>query len=101
MKKEWNEGKIRVMLLQPASNGRGLNLQDGGHTLIWYTIPWSLEEYTQTINRFYRQGQKHTVVVHHLLAHGTIDNKILSAVHKKDMSQEALLEAVRVTVENI
>lgn len=96
---EWNAGKIPVMLLQPASAGHGLNLQDGGHTLIWYTIPWSLEEYLQTNARLHRQGQQHTVVIHHLLTYGTIDHKILASIKKKDMSQQALLEAVRYVVE--
>lgn len=98
MIKQWNEGKIKTLLLQPASAGHGLNLQHGGHTLIWYTLPWSLELYKQTVARLHRQGQNHSVVVHHLLTHGTIDNKILNAIHKKDISQENLLEAVRVTV---
>lgn len=100
MKKDWNDGKIPVMLLQPASNGKGLNLQYGGHTLIWYTIPWSLEEYIQTTARLYRQGQNHTVIIHHLLTHETIDLKILDAIHHKDVSQNNLLEAVRVTVDD-
>lgn len=96
---EWNAGNIPVMLLQPASAGHGLNLQDGGHTLIWYTIPWSLEEYLQTNARLYRQGQQYPVVIHHLLTHGTIDHKILQSINKKDLSQQALLEAVKFVVD--
>lgn len=96
---EWNAGNIPVMLLQPASAGHGLNLQDGGHTLIWYTVPWSLEEYLQTNARLYRQGQQHPVVIHHLLTAGTIDQKILASIEKKDMSQQALLDAVRYIVD--
>lgn len=96
---EWNAGNIPVMLLQPASAGHGLNLQDGGHTLVWYTVPWSLEEYLQTNARLYRQGQQYPVVIHHLLTDGTIDHKILKSIEKKDLSQQALLDAVRFVVE--
>lgn len=99
MKQAWNNREIPVMLLQPASYGAGLNLQDGGHTLIWYTIPWSLEQYLQTNTRIYRQGQNQPVVVHHLLTKDTIDAKILAAIQQKDMSEKALLEAVKVTIE--
>lgn len=92
----WNRSEIPVMLLQPASAGHGLNLQEGdGHTLIWYTIPWSLEEYLQCNARLYRQGQKNPVVIHHVLCANTIDNKIKDAVENKDMSQRRLLAAVR------
>lgn len=101
MKNAWNTGKYRVMLINPASSGHGLNIQDGGHTLIFYTIPWSLELYTQVIKRLHRQGQKHPVVVHHLLTQGTIDSRILDSVRKKDVSEKALLEAVRVTIEDM
>ena len=96
---EWNAGNIPVMLLQPASAGHGLNLQEGGHTLIWYTVPWSLEEYLQTNARLYRQGQKNPVVIHHLLTHNTIDQKILASIERKDLSQQALLDAVKFVVE--
>ena len=82
------------MLLQPASAGHGLNLQEGGHTLIWYTIPWSLEEYQQTNARLYRQGQTDPVVIHHILTKGTIDEQVLKAIDKKDMSQSQLIDAV-------
>lgn len=94
MLRAWNAGKIPVMLLQPASAGHGLNLQQGGHTLIWYTIPWSLEEYQQTNARLYRQGQTQPVVIHHILTKGTIDEQVLRAIDKKDMSQEQLIDAV-------
>lgn len=97
---DWNDGKIPVMLIQPASAGHGLNLQQGGHTLIWYTIPWSLEEYQQCNARVYRQGQTQPVVIHHLMTDGTIDKRILAALARKDVSQRALLEAVRLTLED-
>lgn len=94
MIRAWNAGQIPVMLLQPASAGHGLNLQEGGHTLIWYTIPWSLEEYQQTNARLYRQGQTDPVVIHHILTKGTIDEQVLKAIDKKDMSQSQLIDAV-------
>lgn len=90
----WNDGKIPVMLIQPASCGHGINLQYGGHTLVWYTIPWSLEHYIQTCGRIARQGQPKPVVIHHLLTKGTIDSRILNAIEKKDTSEKALLEAI-------
>lgn len=94
----WNRGEIPVMLLQPASAGHGLNLQQGGHTLIWYTVPWSLEEYLQCNARLYRQGQKEHTVIHHILCEGTIDRQIRRTLEKKDASQEALMEAVRAQI---
>ena len=94
----WNRGEIPIMLLQPASAGHGINIQDGGHTLVWYTLPWSLEHYIQTNGRLNRQGQKHPVVIHHLITYGTIDTKILSAINKKDMSEKELLDAISATI---
>lgn len=92
----WNRSEIPVMLLQPASAGHGLNLQEGdGHTLVWYTIPWSLEEYLQCNARLYRQGQRNPVVIHHVLCANTIDVDIKDAIEGKDMSQRRLLAAVR------
>lgn len=96
----WNAGQIPVMLLQPAAAGHGINIQDGGHTLIWYTLPWSLEEYIQTNGRLNRQGQKYPVMIHHLLTHGTIDKRILSALKNKDMSERTLLNAVAMTIDD-
>lgn len=94
----WNRGEIPVMLLQPASAGHGLNLQQGGHTLIWYTVPWSLEEYLQCNARLYRQGQSEHTVIHHVLCEGTIDKQIRRALDKKDASQSALMEAVKAQI---
>lgn len=94
----WNRGEIPVMLLQPASAGHGLNLQQGGHTLIWYTVPWSLEEYLQCNARLYRQGQNEHTVIHHILCEGTIDTQIRRALAKKDASQSALMEAVKAQI---
>lgn len=94
---DWNAGKIQVGLIHPASAGHGLNLQDGGNTLIWYSIPWSLELYQQTNARLYRQGQKSkTVFIHHIFAEKTVDEKVLQAVDNKAVTQEALLDALKI-----
>ena len=95
--RDWNEGKIPIAILHPSS-GHGLNLQQGGHLLIWYSLVWSLELYQQTIGRIYRQGQEDTVVVQHIVTRGTIDEDILAALEKKDTSQEALLAAVKARI---
>ena len=94
---DWNDGKIPVAVIHPASAGHGLNLQAGGSTLIWFGLTWSLELYQQTNARLWRQGQKSaTVVIHHIIAENTIDELILKALHKKEKSQNALIDAVRV-----
>lgn len=97
---DWNLGNIPIMLLQPASAGHGINIQDGGHTLVWYTLPWSLEHYIQTCGRLNRQGQKHPVVIHHLITAETIDKHILNAIQKKDISERALMEAVAASIDD-
>lgn len=91
----WNEGQIPVAVIHPASAGHGLNLQAGGSTLVWFGLTWSLELYQQTNARLYRQGQKETVVIHHLVAKGTIDERVMKALKEKDMTQAALIDAVR------
>lgn len=98
MQDAWNQKKIPVMLAQPASTGHGLNIQDGGHTLIWYTIPTSLEEYQQCNARLWRQGQKEPVIIHHLLTKGTIDRHLLWNNKNKDTSQRSLINAVRLSL---
>ena len=96
---DWNDGKIPVAVIHPASAGHGLNLQAGGSTLIWFGLTWSLELYQQTNARLWRQGQKSaTVVIHHIVTENTIDELILKALHKKEKSQNALIDAVRVTL---
>ena len=95
MKDAWNRGEYKVMLLQPASNCHGINLQEGGSTLIWYSIPWSLEHYLQTIGRLYRKGQKQPVVIHRIIAQNTFDEAVAKGLAQKDFGNEALLEAVR------
>lgn len=92
---DWNKGKIPVALIHPASAGHGLNLQQGGSTLVWFGLTWSLELYQQTNGRLYRQGQKNTVVIQHIVTKGSIDEQILKALEKKNKTQEDLIEAVK------
>ena len=96
--RRWNEGKIPVGLIHPASAGHGLNLQSGGNILVWFGLTWSLELYRQTVARLWRQGQKETVSVIHILAAKTIDEQIMHALETKDHTQKALIDAVRAEV---
>ena len=98
---EWNEGKIPLLLAHPASAGHGLNLQAGGHIIIWFGLPWSLELYQQANARLFRQGQTETVIVHHLIARHTIEERVLQVLTAKDKTQDDLLKAVRVSVQEI
>lgn len=98
---KWNKGKIPVMLLQPASAGFGINLQQGGHTLVWYTLPLSLEQYIQTNGRLARQGQKYPVVIHQLITNKTVDERILYSLHHKDLTQTNLMKAVQFTLDSL
>lgn len=91
----WNDGRIPLGLIHPASAGHGLNLQRGGHHLVWFTVPWSLELYQQTNARLARQGQEHPVSIHHLITAGTIDSHVMQAISRKDVTQSALIDAVR------
>ena len=94
--RKWNEGEIPVALAQPAGVGHGLNLQDGGSTLVWFGMTWSLELYSQTVDRLFRQGQKSsTVSVIHIITKGTIDERIVKALQSKDNTQSALMDAVK------
>lgn len=92
---DWNKGKIPVALIHPASAGHGLNLQAGGSTLIWFGLTWSLELYQQTNARLYRQGQDSTVVIHHILTKGTIDEDVMKALKAKERIQDALIDSVK------
>ena len=97
---DWNAGKIPVAVIHPASAGHGLNLQAGGSTLVWFGLTWSLELYQQTNARLWRQGQTaDTVVLHHIIAEGTIDERIMAALHKKEKTQTALIDAVKANLE--
>ncbi|TGE31312.1 DEAD/DEAH box helicase [Desulfosporosinus sp. Sb-LF] len=96
---DWNAGTIPVALAHPASAGHGLNLQAGGHIIIWFGIPWSLELYQQANGRLYRQGQNEAVIIHHIVTSGTIDEDVIKALDRKDTGQAALLEAVKARVD--
>jgi SNF2 family DNA or RNA helicase len=96
---DWNAGKIPAAIIHPASAGHGLNLQTGGSTLIWFGLTWSLELYQQTNARLHRQGQKDTVVIHHIIAKGTIDEDVMKALRKKEKTQDALINAVKANLE--
>ena len=93
--KDWNEGRIPVALIHPASAGHGLNIQQGGHILIWFGLTWSLELYQQANARLWRQGQKQTVTIHHIVTKNTVDEDVLAALAGKDVTQEKLIAAVK------
>jgi SNF2 family DNA or RNA helicase len=93
--KKWNDGEIQVALLHPASAGHGLNLQYGGNIIVWFGLTWSLELYQQANARLHRQGQKETVIIHHLIAKGTVDEDVMNALANKEINQDMLLEAVK------
>ncbi|MEW6943611.1 DEAD/DEAH box helicase [Trueperella pyogenes] len=92
---DWNKGLIPVGLIHPASAGHGLNLQAGGHLIVWYTLTWSLELYQQLNARLHRQGQQHPVTITHLVAEDTIDARVLVSLTRKDATQAALVDAVK------
>ena len=96
--KDWNNGDISVVIIHPASAGHGLNLQAGGSTLVWFSLTWNLELYQQTNARLWRQGQKETVVVHHIITKDTIDENFMAALAKKEAGQTALLHAVKARI---
>lgn len=94
----WNRGEIPVAIAHPASIGHGLNLQDGGHIIIWYGLNWSLELYQQANERLNRPGQKHVCRVYHLVLKGTHDERVLQSLKNKDEGQAAAIEALRLDV---
>ena len=96
---DWNAGRIPVAIIHPASAGHGLNLQDGGSTLIWFGLTWSLELYQQTNARLHRQGQTDTVIIHHIITVGTIDEDVMKALKKKEKTQDSLISAVKANLE--
>lgn len=95
---DWNAGKIPVALIHPASAGHGLNLQEGGSTVVWFGLTWSLELYQQLNARLWRQGQRHTVVIQHIVTTGTQDEDIMAALSRKDLGQEAMYKAVKARI---
>jgi SNF2 family DNA or RNA helicase len=98
---EWNAGKIPLLLAHPASAGHGLNLQAGGNTIVWFGLTWSLELYEQANARLDRQGQTKRVIVHHLVAEGTIDERVAQAIEQKAQGQDALMEAVKARIKEL
>lgn len=95
----WNAGGVRMLLAHPASAGYGLNLQAGGNTVVWFGLTWSLEQYQQANARLYRQGQEKGVIVHHLVAKGTMDERVMAALQRKEAGQKELLDAVKARIE--
>lgn len=97
--KEWNFGKIPLLLAQPVSMGHGLNIQAGGHIIVWFGLNPSLELYQQANARLYRQGQKETVIIHRLITKGTIDEDVIRKLETKDARQDDLMEAVKARIQ--
>lgn len=96
--RDWNEGRIPILLAQPASMGHGLNLQAGGHIIVWYGLNWSLELYQQANARLYRQGQKNGVIIHRLIAKGTVDEDVIRRLESKDQTQGSLLQSLKARI---
>ena len=96
---KWNKGEIPVLLAHPASAGHGLNIQAGGSTLVWFGLTWSLELYQQMNARLWRQGQKETVIIHHIICEATIDKDVMDALKRKEKTQSALIDAVKANLE--
>ncbi len=99
--KDWNSGKVSVMVAHPASTGHGLNLQAGGNVIVWFGLTWSLELYQQANARLDRQGQKNGVIVHHIVTEGSMDESVMKAIENKSVGQNALLEAVKAKIEKV
>ncbi|MGG5338094.1 phage DNA helicase [Enterococcus pernyi] len=95
---KWNEGEIPLLLAHPQSAGHGLNLQQGGHIIVWFGLTWSLEFYQQANARLDRQGQQQPVIIHHLVTKGTIDEQVIKALQTKEVGQEALMSAVKAKI---
>ena len=98
---DWNKGEIPLLLCHPAGAGHGLNLQAGGSLIVWFGLPWSLELYQQANARLYRQGQTETVVINHIVAAGTMDERVLAVLQKKGSGQAGLIEALKARIEEV
>lgn len=96
---DWNAGKIPMLLCHPASAGHGLNLQAGGHIIVWFGLPWSLELYQQANDRLHRMGQKQGVIIHHIVALETLDERVMSVLAGRESTQRGLLDALKAYVE--
>lgn len=97
----WNNRELDILLAHPASAAYGLNLQDGGNHIIWFGLNWSLELYKQANARLYRQGQKETVIIHHLITEGSVDENVLYALQQKDQNQNRLLEILKARIKKV
>ena len=95
----WNRGEVDILLAHPASCAYGLNLQDGGHHVIWFGLTWSLEQYQQANKRLHRQGQQHPVIIHHLVVQGGVDEDVMAALQCKGDTQETLMQALKARIE--
>lgn len=93
--KAWNSGQAQILIAHPASAGYGLNLQDGGHIMVWYGLPWSLELYQQATARLKRQGQRYPVLVYHILTAGTVDEQVERSLQSKNMTQSTLMDVLK------
>lgn len=98
---DWNKGKIDILLAHPASTAYGLNLQDGGRHVIWFGLTWSLELYAQANKRLHRQGQQGEVIIHRLIAEGTRDEDVITALEDKGNTQESLLRSLKARIEKV
>ena len=99
MQDAWNKKEISALILQPQSSGHGINIQNGGHTIVWYTLPLSLEYYIQANARLHRQGQTETVIIHRILTKDTLDEHIMSkTLYNKEMALNDLLDAVQLKI---
>ena len=96
---DWNAGKIDVLLAHPASTAYGLNMQQGGHNIVWFGTGWNLEHYQQANARLHRQGQQHPVVVYKLICAGTVDERAAAAIEGKMGVQQSLLDSLKYLIE--
>jgi len=97
----WNAGEVDILLAHPASCAYGLNLQAGGHHIIWFGLTWSLEQYQQANKRLHRQGQQHPVIAHHLVVQESVDVDVMAALQAKGDTQECLMQALKARIEKV
>ncbi len=97
-KEDWDKGNIEILLAHPASAGHGLNLQQGGHIIVWFGLTWSLELYQQANARLYRQGQDNTTIIHHIMTDNTIEQRVYKALQNKELTQDELMNAVKARI---
>ena len=98
---DWNNNKVNLLVVNPASAGHGLNLQAGGNIIVWFSLTWNLEYYQQANKRLYRQGQKNSVIINHLIAKNTVDEDVLSRLNDKSKRQDSLLDYIKAKLKDI